>query len=86
MSKVLEGILKATKEERYDGISDAVLIGHSFGGLVLEKAAIRIIQEQLAELKTVQDLKPAADLVLLLNEAGPAWQARPRAVSTAHVS
>lgn len=74
---VLRTILVAAKGDRFDGISDAVLIGHSFGGLVLERAARRIFNEQITALAPGAATNPAADLVVLLNEAGPASQAAP---------
>lgn len=79
LSGVLEKVLVATKKTAYgdyEGISDAVLIGHSFGGLVLERAVLGILEKQLAKLAPGMELKPAADFILLLNEAGPASQAQ----------
>ena len=76
LSDVLKRVLVATKDANYQSKSDAVLIGHSFGGLVMERAVIRILEEQLAQLPSGAALRPAADFILLLNEAGPASQAQ----------
>lgn len=72
---VLERILKETKGERFDGPSYAVLVGHSFGGLIMEKAAIRILKKYIDSVQETE-FSPPADLMVLLNEAGPATQAR----------
>jgi hypothetical protein len=78
---VLSKLLVAVKGAGYQtpGVvpSTAILIGHSFGGLVLERALIRIIEQQLAKYQANENIPAPADLMLLLNEAGPASQARP---------
>jgi hypothetical protein len=79
---VLTKLLTAVKGANYSpnpGVrpSTAILIGHSMGGLVLERSAIRLIREQLAKYPTNASIPAPADLILLLNEAGPSSQARP---------
>ncbi len=54
--------------------SSCVLIGHSFGGLVLEKAVTPILQEAVEKSKGTEVSSPV-DLVVLINEAAPAGQA-----------
>ena len=73
---VMRDILKAAKGPKYDDEnSHAVVIGHSFGGLVLERVAIQLLSEQLKD--TNMDAPSPADLFLLINEAGVATIARP---------
>jgi hypothetical protein len=76
LDEALQRLLLATKEDGDKSrASNAVMIGHSFGGLVLERAAIRLINDQLAGVPNGGTIAPLADLTLLLNEAGPASQA-----------
>ncbi len=79
LAGTLKRILVQTKGPKFDGPSQAVLVGHSFGGLVMEGAAIALLEEVLPALKTSSDavVYPPADLIVLLNEAGPAAQAKP---------
>jgi hypothetical protein len=73
LTDALRSILQEAKGIKYDDEdqnhekSVAVVIGHSFGGIVLEPTATKLIREQL-------DSKgeAPADLFLLLNEAGAA--------------
>jgi pimeloyl-ACP methyl ester carboxylesterase len=76
LANALRAILQAVKGPDYsDRDSTAVLIGHSFGGIVLERAATKLIREQLQ--KPGQGGESPADLFVLLNEAGAAAIARP---------
>ena len=82
LDEVLEKLLIAVKGPGYlpaAGAPDstAILIGHSFGGLVLERAMIRILQQLIDSHPGNSAIPAPADLTLLLNEAGPARQARP---------
>jgi hypothetical protein len=58
--------------------STAIVIGHSFGGIVLERAATALLQDAFksiprSEFSTpVIDVYPPADLIVLINEAGAA--------------
>ena len=77
IEKTLKGLMQAAKGADYQGKSTVVVIGHSFGGLVLERAMIGILNEVLDGIQAGQAVSPPADLTLLLNEAGPASQAKP---------
>ena len=68
----LEQILRATKNDDYAGLSTALLVGHSFGGLVMERAATRILDHYLDTHPGQSGLAAPADLIVLLNEAGAA--------------
>lgn len=77
---VLEKILIHTKGPDFDGPSYAVLVGHSFGGLIMEQAAINILTDFLDKVNLPEkggERLPPADLMVVLNEAGAADQARP---------
>ena len=82
LDSVLSKLLIAAKGADYRGNpgvqpSTAIMIGHSMGGLILERSAIRLITDQLAKYAPNEDIPAPADLIVLLNEAGPASQARP---------
>lgn len=63
--------------------STAVVIGHSFGGIVLEHAVTALLQDvfntipQSSLSQPVIDVYPPADLIVLINEAGAASIAMP---------
>ena len=70
----LRSLLQVVKNPNYtDQESTAVVIGHSFGGIVLERAATTLIEEQLNQ----REPEAPADLFVLINEAGAAAIARP---------
>jgi hypothetical protein len=83
----LKSLLHAAKGDNHNlyeskDASIAVVIGHSFGGIVLEHAATGLIQEQVdancsADQTGKCQIDPPADLFLLINEAGAAAIARP---------
>ena len=79
LTNALRAILQAAKGPHYDEPgSSAVVIGHSFGGIVLERAATKLIREQLNIMSDRSSVvESPADLFLLLNEAGAAAIARP---------
>ena len=57
--------------------SRAVLVGHSFGGLVLEEAIAQALLSRLLDpAGKDKDVSAPADLVVLLNQAAPAFQAK----------
>jgi hypothetical protein len=70
-------IMQRTKGPDYKQPSKCILIGHSFGGLVLEHAITPVVQQVLAGAKEREPVSPPADLILFLNEAGPAQLAQP---------
>jgi len=64
-----------------DGSRDAtlILVGHSFGGLVLELSVTQALVERIDDAERRQgshEVQFPADLVVFLNEAGPALQAK----------
>ena len=67
LTDTLRALLQGAKGSSYNDGSTAVVIGHSFGGIVLERAATTLLQEQLAN-----SAASPAELFLLLNEAGAA--------------
>jgi hypothetical protein len=77
LTEDLHTILVSTKGDNYDGESTVVLIGHSFGGLVLERAVLPILRNRVEQLKPSLKLRAPADMILLLNEAAPASQGAP---------
>ena len=74
-----------TKAAEYGGTdhSVVVVIGHSFGGIVLEHAATALLQERFDAVSTESQstertiIDPPADLFVLINEAGAASIAKP---------
>jgi len=77
LADAMRSILQAVKGPRFnDGDhSIAVVIGHSFGGIVLERVAIKLVREQLND--PDREAASPADLFVLVNEAGAAALARP---------
>jgi hypothetical protein len=83
--EALKKVLQAAKGDSFDSPdgSIAVVIGHSFGGVVLEHAATSLLKEQLDKARAAaRDSRPMpvpspADLFVLINEAGAASIARP---------
>jgi pimeloyl-ACP methyl ester carboxylesterase len=75
----LAQILHAAKDgpnHNYDANdATAVVIGHSFGGIVLEHAATTLLHDQVIAKGDIEHLP--ADLFVLINEAGAAAIARP---------
>ncbi len=73
----MRSLLKAAKGPRYNDPegSSAVVIGHSFGGIVLERVATKLLREQLSD--PDPEAATPADLFVLVNEAGAAAIARP---------
>lgn len=79
MTDAIMRLMRETKGA--DGNRDATLIavGHSFGGLVLERAVTQALVERIDEAERSgprQEVPFPADLVVFLNEAGPALQAK----------
>jgi hypothetical protein len=77
MTDVILRVMRLVKGA--DGKRNATLIavGHSFGGLVLERAVTQALVERIDDFDGTGDgFYFPADLVVLLNEAGPAIQAK----------
>ena len=68
----LDSILELCRAAKRHSPSYAVLLGHSFGGLVLERAVAHSIQT----LQGQQQVKPPWDLAIVLNPASDAVLAR----------
>lgn len=80
LTNALYAIMRTTKGNDFKGASTCILVGHSFGGLILEKALTQPLLDMLK--KSDADLAgsgivPPADLILFLNEAAPGLQAKP---------
>ena len=73
MSEALFRVARATKDADYSGKSRLIVVGHSFGGLVLERTVTQHLTRQLAENSGIEH--PAADLLVFVNEAAAATEA-----------
>ena len=71
-SDCLDSILELSRAARRHSPSYTVLLGHSFGGLILERTVAHTIQT----LQGQQQVKPAWDLAIVLNPASDAVLAR----------
>ena len=79
MTDVIMRIMQETKGSKGGGDATLIAIGHSFGGLVLERAVTQALVERIAEAEQggpQEEVPFPADLVVFLNEAGPALQAK----------
>jgi pimeloyl-ACP methyl ester carboxylesterase len=74
MSEALLRVARATKGADYEGNSKLVVVGHSFGGLVLERTVTQYFTRRLLENRG-GDFQPFADLVVFVNEAAAATEA-----------
>ncbi len=77
LRETLVGILRHAKGPEFDGNSSVILMGHSFGGLVLESAITPVLKSRLDQIGTRGKIRSPADLILLINEAASAELARP---------
>jgi hypothetical protein len=71
-SDCLDSILELSRAARRHSVSYTVLLGHSFGGLILERSVAHTIQS----LQGQQRVKPPWDLAIVLNPASDAVLAR----------
>ena len=82
MTDAIVSIMRETKENDRGGDATLILVGHSFGGLVLERAVTQALVERIEQPATTgtsaatDGSRFPADLVVFLNEAGPALQAK----------
>jgi hypothetical protein len=74
MSEALLRVARATKGPDYGGDSKLVVVGHSFGGLVLERTVTQYLTRRLVE-NPSGIFKPFADLLVFVNEAAAATEA-----------
>jgi hypothetical protein len=72
LRNTLVQIMQRTKGNDYQGKSSCILIGHSFGGLVLESAITPVLEDLIKQSPPGQKILSPADLIVLLNEAAPA--------------
>jgi hypothetical protein len=79
MTDAIMRIMRETKGPDGDRDATMIAVGHSFGGLVLERAVTQALVERIDEAErrdSRHDVQFPADLVVFLNEAGPAIQAK----------
>lgn len=74
MSEALLRVARAAKGADYsDKSSKLIVVGHSFGGLVLERTVTQYLTRRVVE--TSGDFAPFADLLVFVNEAAAATEA-----------
>jgi hypothetical protein len=74
MSEALLRVARATKGANYDDPSSKlIVVGHSFGGLVLERTVTQYLTRRVVE--TSGSFNPFADLLVFVNEAAAATEA-----------
>jgi hypothetical protein len=82
MSETLLDIIDETKGPHYQDPSLCILVGHSFGGLLLEHALtqtlINVLEREASEQEDCKTVKfsPPVDLITFINEAAPAIEAK----------
>jgi hypothetical protein len=74
MSEALLRVARATKGPDYQGPSKMIVVGHSFGGLVLERTVTQYLTRRVAE-NSGGEVNPFADLLVFVNEAAAATEA-----------
>ncbi len=74
---ILTEIIRRTKGANYDSDTTLILMGHSFGGLVMEEAITPLIKARIDSADPNVKVASPVDLLLLINEAAPAQLARP---------
>jgi hypothetical protein len=75
MTEALLRVARATKGPNYDGDSKLVVVGHSFGGLALERTVTQYFTRRVLETPADQTFQPFADLLVFVNEAAAATEA-----------
>ncbi len=82
MTETLLDIIDETKGPHYQDPSLCILVGHSFGGLLLEHALtqtlINVLEREASEQENCKTVKfsPPVDLITFINEAAPAIEAK----------
>jgi hypothetical protein len=75
-----EAVRRITLKAKSNPQAKLVVVGHSFGGLVLERTLTQAMVEMILESQSDADLKRVGDrlpdLTVLLNEAGPATESK----------
>ena len=74
VTETLVSVMRQVKGADFSGDSRCVLVGHSFGGYLLEHA---ITQSLVNMVLPAKELNSPADLIVFVNEAGPALEAKP---------
>jgi hypothetical protein len=74
MSEALMRVAIATKGIDYDNNSKLIVVGHSFGGLVLERTVTQYLTRRIVE-NPGRDFHAFADLLVFVNEAAAATEA-----------
>jgi hypothetical protein len=69
-----EAILRVMAAAKKNPLSTGIVIGHSFGGMIVESALIQSVVSY--SLRNEVDLKPGADMVILVNPASQSMQAK----------
>lgn len=72
--ETLLSIMKTSKGERYTGDGITILIGHSFGGGLLETALTQTLENVVLDTPSGHRIYWPADLTVMINEAAPAAQ------------
>jgi pimeloyl-ACP methyl ester carboxylesterase len=72
--EALLSIMKTAKGERYSEATVSILIGHSFGGGLLETALTQTLENIILDTPSGQPISWPNDLTVLINEAAPASQ------------
>ena len=69
-----EAILRVMNTAKKNPLSTGIVIGHSFGGMIVESALIQAVVGY--SLHAGAEIKPAADMVILVNPASQSMQAK----------
>jgi len=69
-----EAILRVMSAAKKNPLSTGIVIGHSFGGMIVESALIQTLVGY--SLRNETELKPAADMLILVNPASQSMQAK----------
>jgi pimeloyl-ACP methyl ester carboxylesterase len=75
MTEALLRVSRATKGPNYNGDSKLVVVGHSFGGLALERTVAQYLTRRVVETPADHTFQPFADLLVFVNEAAAATEA-----------
>jgi pimeloyl-ACP methyl ester carboxylesterase len=69
-----EAILRVMSAAKNNPLSTGVVIGHSFGGMIVERALIQALVGY--SLRQETEIKPAGDMVILINPASQSMKAK----------
>lgn len=69
-----EAILRVMSAAKKNPLSTGIVIGHSFGGMIVESALIQALVGYT--LNPSEEIKPSADMVILVNPASQSMQAK----------